>query len=112
MSRGLSQEVLEKPWTKEVVIGQAIRVLLLPRRREQIGAKKDNLSSLKEPCAQVSRCGTCRGCSFCEEMEILLPELIFTFLCELRTSPRVPSNLDNGDAALLQLLDFTINDLH
>ncbi|GJT89259.1 hypothetical protein Tco_1070976 [Tanacetum coccineum] len=41
MIRGLSQEVLEKPWTKEVVIGQVVRALLLPRRRERMGAKKD-----------------------------------------------------------------------
>ncbi|GKG10940.1 hypothetical protein Tco_0342340, partial [Tanacetum coccineum] len=40
---------------------------------------------------------------------ILLPELIFTFLCELGNSPRVPSDFDNWNAALLQPLDFTAN---
>nr|GEW96078.1 putative reverse transcriptase domain-containing protein [Tanacetum cinerariifolium] len=29
-----------------------------------------------------------------------------------KTSPRVPSNLDNGNMALLQPLDFTIHNLH
>ncbi|GJV41561.1 hypothetical protein Tco_1420001 [Tanacetum coccineum] len=70
-----------------------------------------SLPSLKKPYPQGSRRDTCRGCGFCEEMRILLSELIFTFPCELRTSPRVPSNLDNGNTALLQPLDFTIHDL-
>ncbi|GKA82470.1 hypothetical protein Tco_0789218 [Tanacetum coccineum] len=71
-----------------------------------------SLPLLKEPCPQGSRYGTCRGCGLCEETHILLLELIFAFPCELRTSPSVPSNLDNGDAALLQPLDFTIHNLH
>nr|GEY55728.1 hypothetical protein [Tanacetum cinerariifolium] len=71
-----------------------------------------SLPPLKEPCPQGSRCGTCRGYGFCEEMLIFLPELIFTFPCELKTSLGVPSNLNNGDAALLQPLDFTIHDFH
>nr|GEX81844.1 putative ribonuclease H-like domain-containing protein [Tanacetum cinerariifolium] len=64
---------------------------------------RKNLLMLKEPFSQGSRCSTYRGCGFCEEMRILLPELIFTFPCELRTSPGVPSNLDNGDMAMLTL---------
>nr|GEZ14906.1 hypothetical protein [Tanacetum cinerariifolium] len=61
-----------------------------------------NWSSLsQEPCPRGSTCGTCRGYGFCEEVRILLPELIFTFLCELMTSPGVPSNLDNENEALL-----------
>nr|GEW18932.1 putative reverse transcriptase domain-containing protein [Tanacetum cinerariifolium] len=47
-----------------------------------------------------------------KEVRILLLELIFTFPCELRTSPRVPSNFDNGNAALLQPLNFTIHNFH
>ncbi|GKB32711.1 hypothetical protein Tco_0872112 [Tanacetum coccineum] len=71
-----------------------------------------SLPLLKEPFPQGSRCGTCRGCGFCEEVRILLPELIFTFPCELRTSPEVPSNFDDWDAALLQPLDFTIHNFY
>ncbi|GJR70087.1 hypothetical protein Tco_0016152 [Tanacetum coccineum] len=56
---------------------------------------------LKDPCPQGSRCGTCRGCGFCEEVWILLPKLIFTFPCELKTSSTVPSNFDDGDTALI-----------
>ncbi|GJY91284.1 ribonuclease H-like domain-containing protein [Tanacetum coccineum] len=41
---------------------------------------------------------------------IFLPELVFTFPCELRTSPGVPSNLDNWDTASPQLFDFAIHD--
>ncbi|GJR68936.1 hypothetical protein Tco_0015001 [Tanacetum coccineum] len=67
-----------------------------------------SLPPFKDPYPQGLRYGTCRGCGFCEEMRILHSELIFTFPCELRTSPRVPSNFDNRDAALLQPLDFTI----
>nr|GEY27046.1 hypothetical protein [Tanacetum cinerariifolium] len=40
-------------------------------------------------------------CVCCEELQILLPKLIFSFPGELRTSPGVPSNLDDGNAALL-----------
>nr|GFA04023.1 putative reverse transcriptase domain-containing protein [Tanacetum cinerariifolium] len=43
----------------------------------------------------------CRGCGLCEEVRILLPEMIFTFPCELRTSLGVPSNFDDWDMALL-----------
>ncbi|GJX85352.1 hypothetical protein Tco_0336126 [Tanacetum coccineum] len=71
-----------------------------------------SLPPLKEPCPQRSRRDTCRGCGFFEEMQVLLSKLIFTFPCELRTSPRVPSNFDNGDTTLLLSLDFTIDDLH
>ncbi|GJV60294.1 putative reverse transcriptase domain-containing protein [Tanacetum coccineum] len=60
----------------------------------------NHLSPLMEPCPQGSRCGTCRGCGLCEELQILLLELIFTFPCELRTSPGVPLNFDDGDTAL------------
>ncbi|GJV26728.1 hypothetical protein Tco_1383176 [Tanacetum coccineum] len=59
------------------------------------------LPPFTEPCPQGSRCGTCRGCGFCEEVRILFPELIFTFPCELMTSPGVPSNFDDGNMASL-----------
>nr|GEV97017.1 hypothetical protein [Tanacetum cinerariifolium] len=52
------------------------------------------------------------GCGFCEEVWILLSDLILTFSCELRTSPRVPPNLDNWDTALLQPFDFSIYDFY
>nr|GEX00535.1 ribonuclease H-like domain-containing protein [Tanacetum cinerariifolium] len=93
---------------------QSVSALLLPRSREtphgwQGTIKKPiygnmgyvSLSPLKEPCPHGSRCGICRGYGFCEEMRILLLELIFTFPCELRTSPGVSSNFDDGDTALL-----------
>ncbi|GJW03658.1 hypothetical protein Tco_1562514 [Tanacetum coccineum] len=67
----------------------------------EMGIGASGLPPLKEPCPQGSRCGTCRGCGFCEELRILLPELIFTFPCELRTSLGVPSNLDDGNTASL-----------
>ncbi|GKF88161.1 hypothetical protein Tco_0259038, partial [Tanacetum coccineum] len=47
-----------------------------------------------------------------EEVWIFLPELIFTFLCKLRASPRVPSKLDNWDSASPQLFDFAIHDFY
>ncbi|GKC66137.1 hypothetical protein Tco_1098735 [Tanacetum coccineum] len=52
----------------------------------------------------------------CEEVWILLSELVFTlvftFPCELKTSPGVPSNLNGWNAALLQSFNFTIHDLY
>ncbi|GKC49113.1 hypothetical protein Tco_1071858 [Tanacetum coccineum] len=45
-------------------------------------------------------------------MRILLLESVFAFPYELMTSPRVPSNLDNWKAALLQPLDFSIHDFY
>ncbi|GJY62048.1 hypothetical protein Tco_0462705, partial [Tanacetum coccineum] len=45
-----------------------------------------------------------------EEVWIFLLELIFTFPCELRTSPGVPSNLDYWNADSLQLFNFTVHD--
>ncbi|GJW44080.1 retrovirus-related pol polyprotein from transposon TNT 1-94 [Tanacetum coccineum] len=48
----------------------------------------------------------------CEEVWILLPELVFTFPCKLGTSPGVPLNLDDWNAALFQLFNLTIYDLY
>nr|GEW73502.1 hypothetical protein [Tanacetum cinerariifolium] len=45
-------------------------------------------------------------------MRIFFSKWIFTFLCELKNSPRVLSNFDNGDTALLQPFDFMIHDLY
>ncbi|GKG42125.1 hypothetical protein Tco_0473876, partial [Tanacetum coccineum] len=43
---------------------------------------------------------------------VRLLELVFSFPCEFGTSFRVPSNLDDRNTTSLQLLDFTIYDLH
>nr|GEV79066.1 hypothetical protein [Tanacetum cinerariifolium] len=59
-----------------------------------------SLPPLTEPCPQGSRCGICRGCGLGEEVRVLLPKLIFAFPCELKASPGVPSNLDDGNTAL------------
>nr|GEW14304.1 retrovirus-related Pol polyprotein from transposon TNT 1-94 [Tanacetum cinerariifolium] len=56
---------------------------------------------LKEPFPQGSRCGIFRWCGCCEELWIFLPKLVSTFLRKLKTSPRVPLNFDDGDAALI-----------
>nr|GEX60595.1 putative reverse transcriptase domain-containing protein [Tanacetum cinerariifolium] len=45
-------------------------------------------------------------------MWILLFELVLTFSGKLRTSFRVPSNLNDGNVTSLQLLDFTYHDLY
>ncbi|GKG61752.1 hypothetical protein Tco_0623469, partial [Tanacetum coccineum] len=56
-----------------------------------------SLPPLTEPCPQGSRCGTCRGYGFREEVQILLSNLVFTFPGEFGASPGVPSNFDDGD---------------
>nr|GEW59796.1 hypothetical protein [Tanacetum cinerariifolium] len=55
------------------------------------------------------------NCQFLETplvMRILALEVIFSFPCELRASPRVPSNLDNGNLDLLELLYFLVHDFY
>ncbi|GKB03734.1 hypothetical protein Tco_0831877, partial [Tanacetum coccineum] len=47
-----------------------------------------------------------------EKMRIFALEIIFTFPCELRASPRVPTNLNNGNTALLELLYFSVHDFY
>ncbi|GJW40022.1 hypothetical protein Tco_0065867 [Tanacetum coccineum] len=44
-------------------------------------------------------------------MRVLLLHLIFTLSSELRTSPRVPAELDNRNMALLQTFDLMVHDL-
>ncbi|GJV96813.1 hypothetical protein Tco_1548390 [Tanacetum coccineum] len=44
-------------------------------------------------------------------MRVLFLHLVFTLPRKLRTSPRVPTYLDNRNAALLQTLDLTVHDL-
>ncbi|GJV79991.1 putative reverse transcriptase domain-containing protein [Tanacetum coccineum] len=46
-----------------------------------------------------------------EKMRILALEEIFSFLWELRASPRVPANLNYGNTALFKLLHYTTHDL-
>ncbi|GJS38366.1 hypothetical protein Tco_0563409 [Tanacetum coccineum] len=79
---------------------------------EGVAFVRDCLSLLKDLCRQSSSRGMGRRCEIGEEMLILLLELVFTFPRELETSYKVLSNLDNGDTALHQLLDFMIHDLH
>ncbi|GKC78807.1 hypothetical protein Tco_1129581 [Tanacetum coccineum] len=43
-----------------------------------------------------------------EKVRILVLEEIFSFPCELRTLPRVPTNFNDGDTALLELLYFPV----
>ncbi|GJV23811.1 hypothetical protein Tco_1376506 [Tanacetum coccineum] len=45
-------------------------------------------------------------------MRIFASEEVFSFPCELRTSPRVPTNLNDGNTALLELLYFTIHNFN
>ncbi|GJX18872.1 hypothetical protein Tco_0221549 [Tanacetum coccineum] len=47
-----------------------------------------------------------------EEMRILALEIIFSFPCELWTSPRVLSDLDNGNPTLIELLYFSVHDVY
>ncbi|GJS35114.1 hypothetical protein Tco_0533496 [Tanacetum coccineum] len=47
-----------------------------------------------------------------EEMRIFDLEIIFSFPCELWTSSRVSSNLDNGNLTLLELFHFSVYNLH
>ncbi|GJY62268.1 hypothetical protein Tco_0462925, partial [Tanacetum coccineum] len=70
---------------------------------------KDKTESL---VLKALRRGIGQRCTIGEEVWILLLKLIFTFPCELRASPRVTSNLEDGNAALLQPLDLTIHNFH
>nr|GFC52489.1 hypothetical protein [Tanacetum cinerariifolium] len=45
-------------------------------------------------------------------VRILALDLILAFPLELRSSSRVLTDLDNGNAALLELLHLAIHDLH
>ncbi|GJW14183.1 hypothetical protein Tco_0018316 [Tanacetum coccineum] len=47
-----------------------------------------------------------------EKMRILALEVIFSFPCEFWTSSRIPSNLNYGNPALLELFHFTIHNLN
>ncbi|GJV97586.1 F-box domain containing protein [Tanacetum coccineum] len=48
----------------------------------------------------------------CKEIRILALDLIFAVSCELRSSSRIPTNLDDGNATLLELLYIAIHDLY
>ncbi|GJU23268.1 hypothetical protein Tco_1156610 [Tanacetum coccineum] len=74
--------------------------------------RNSSLPPLSEPCPQGLRRGIGRRCAIGEKMRILLLESVFAFPYELRTSPRVPLNLDNWKVALLQPLDFSIHDFY
>ncbi|GKA73490.1 hypothetical protein Tco_0779792, partial [Tanacetum coccineum] len=67
------------------------------------------LPPLSEPCPQGLRRGIGRRCAIGEKMRILLLELVFAFPYELRTSPRVPSNLDNWKAGLVKAFDSLVS---
>ncbi|GJX49274.1 hypothetical protein Tco_0276119 [Tanacetum coccineum] len=47
-----------------------------------------------------------------EKMRILALEVIFSILCELRASPRVPTNLNYGNTDLFKLIHLTVYDFY
>ncbi|GJR49185.1 ribonuclease H-like domain-containing protein [Tanacetum coccineum] len=66
------------------------------------------------PSGAPTRCSICliRQWFVCEEVRIPALELILTFPYELCPSSGIPSNLDNGNANLLELLYLLIYDLY
>nr|GEW69230.1 hypothetical protein [Tanacetum cinerariifolium] len=87
--------------------GAPMGTSLLTNHFNSTGAAMPRGTTLKEPCLQGSRRGSCRGYGFCEEMRMLLSKLIFTFLCELRLSTLRVDQLshqfleaDNGSSPL------------
>nr|GEU96169.1 reverse transcriptase domain-containing protein [Tanacetum cinerariifolium] len=96
---GIEPSALGFSYEIEIASGQLVKI---DKEGEEASyTLYSNHHSSHEPCSQGSRCGICRGCGLCEEMQILLSELIFTFSCELGTSSGVPSNFDDGDTTFL-----------
>ncbi|GKB44815.1 hypothetical protein Tco_0889757 [Tanacetum coccineum] len=72
----------------------------------------DILSPLKELCPQSLRRSSRCGCRVSEQMRVLLLHLVFAFPGILGTSFRIPTDLHDWNATLLQTLNFAVHNLN